>query len=90
MHALFNALGDYGVAPPFPLPAAINKVVDVAYVRAAMRIKVVDSDTDEEAADNRFRGAFKRAGDKLRDAGIIGIQKPFWWPTGKPVNGMGG
>ncbi|WP_456683513.1 hypothetical protein [Bradyrhizobium sp. S3.14.4] len=51
---------------------------------------MVDSDTDEEAADNRFRGAFKRAGDKLRDAGIIGIQKPFWWATGKPVNGMGG
>jgi hypothetical protein len=39
---------------------------------------VVDSDEDEAAADNRFR-----AGDKLRDAGIIGIQKPYWWPTGK-------
>ncbi|MGY3119086.1 hypothetical protein ACVWXQ_003023 [Bradyrhizobium sp. S3.14.4] len=60
------------------------------HIRTAMRAKVVDSDTDEEAADNRFRGAFKRAGDKLRDAGIIGIQKPFWWATGKPVNGMGG
>ncbi|MET3996035.1 hypothetical protein ABID65_007707 [Bradyrhizobium sp. S3.9.2] len=90
MHALYDALGDYGVAPPFPLPAAISKVVDVAHIRTAMRAKVVDSDTDEEAADNRFRGAFKRAGDKLRDAGIIGIQKPFWWATGKPVNGMGG
>ncbi|WP_225116868.1 AAA family ATPase [Bradyrhizobium sp. BRP22] len=90
MHALYDAIGEYGVAPPFPLPAAISKVVDVSYVRAAMRAKVVDSDTDEEAADNRFRGAFKRAGDKLRDAGIIGIQKPFWWATGKPVNGLGG
>lgn len=90
MHALYDAIGDYGVVPPFQLPAAITKVVDVAYVRTAMRAKVVDSDADEEAADNRFRGAFKRSGDKLRDAGIIGIQKPYWWPTGKPVLGMSG
>jgi len=90
MHALYDALGDYGIAPPFPLPATITKVVDVACVRTAMRAKVVDSDVDEVAADNRFRGAFKRSGDKLRDAGIIGIQKPFWWPTGKAVNGLGG
>jgi hypothetical protein len=34
------------------------------------------------------RATFYCAGDKLRDAGIIGIQKPFWWATGKPVIGM--
>jgi hypothetical protein len=90
MHALYDALAEYGVPPPFPLPASITKVVDVACVRSAMRAKVVDDDADEVAADNRFRGSFKRAGDKLRDAGIIGIQKPFWWATGKAVNGMGG
>ncbi|UGY13778.1 AAA family ATPase [Bradyrhizobium septentrionale] len=90
MHALFDAINDYGVPPPFPLPASVSKVVDVGYVRAAMRAKFVDDDTDTEAADNRFRGAFKRAGDKLRDAKIIGIQKPYWWWTGKPVAAMGG
>lgn len=90
MHALFDALAEYGMTPPFPLPASITKVVDVSFVRNAMRAKVVDDDADAEAADNRFRGAFKRSGDRLRDAGIIGIQKPFWWATGKPVNGIGG
>jgi hypothetical protein len=65
-------------------------VVEVSYVREMMRAKVVDDDEDVEASDNRFRANFKRAGDKLRDAGIIGIQKPYWWATGKPVNGMGG
>lgn len=90
MHALYAALDEYGVVPPFKLPASIAKVVDVSFVRAAMRAKVVDDDADEVAADNRFRGAFKRSGDKLRDAGIIGIQKPFWWATGRPVNGLGG
>jgi hypothetical protein len=91
MHALFDALAEYGISPPFTgLPATIVKVVDAAHVRDAMRKKVVDQDEDQEAADNRFRGTFKRAGDRLRDAGIIGIQKPYWWSTGKPVNGMGG
>ena len=90
MHALFDAINEYGIKPPFPLPAAIAKVVDAAHVRDFMRAKVIDGDEDQEAADNRFRGAFKRAGDKLRDAGIIGAQKPYVWGTGKPVNGMGG
>lgn len=90
MHALYDALAEYGVPPPFPLPASISKVVDFNYVRMRMREKVVDADENQEAADNRFRGAFKRAGDRLRDAGIIGIQKPYWWATGKPVAGMGG
>jgi hypothetical protein len=90
LHALFDAINEYGVKPPFPVHNSITRVVDVAMVRAAMRAKVVDDDTDAEAADGRFRATFKRAGDKLRDAGIIGIQKPYWWATGKPVNGMGG
>ncbi|WP_456856616.1 AAA family ATPase [Bradyrhizobium sp. USDA 4501] len=90
IHALYDALAEYGVPPPFPVPASISKVVDVGYVRDAMRSKMVDGDADTEAADGRFRAAFKRAGDRLRDAGIIGIQKPYWWATGKPVAGMGG
>jgi hypothetical protein len=90
LHALYDAINEYGVKPPFPLPKEIAKVVDFTLVRDMMRAKVIDGDDDQHAADNRFRGTFKRAGDRLRDAGIIGIQKPFWWPTGKPVNGMGG
>jgi hypothetical protein len=67
LHALFDALAEYGVRPPFTgLPASITKVVDVQMVRAAMRAKVVDGDADEAAADNRFRAAFKRSGDRLR------------------------
>ena len=90
MLSLYDAINEYGMKPPFPVHKDIVKVVDVTFVRDAMRAKVVDPDTDEKAADNRFRAAFKRSGDRLRDAGIIGIQKPFWWPTGKPVNGIGG
>jgi KaiC/GvpD/RAD55 family RecA-like ATPase len=90
MHALFDAINEYGVAPPFPVHASITKVVEVGHVRDLMRAKIVDDDEDVEAANGRFRATFKRAGDKLRDAKIIGIQKPYWWPTGKPVNGMGG
>ncbi|WP_441268829.1 AAA family ATPase [Bradyrhizobium sp. 215_C5_N1_1] len=90
MHALYDALAEHGVPPPFPLPASIGKVVNFAYVRDFMRSKFVDGDPDVKAADNRFRGAFKRAGDRLRDAGVIGVNGEFWWATGKPVAGMGG
>jgi len=89
MIALYDAINEHGMPPPFKgLPKEITKVVDVIFVRDAMRAKMVDPDIDEKAADNRFRAAFKRSGDKLRDAGVIGIQKPFWWPSGKPVNGL--
>lgn len=88
LHALFDAINEYGVSPPFPVHREITRVVDCVMVRDAMRSKVVDAEGDSPAADNRFRTAFHRAGSKLRDAGIIGIQKPYWWPTGKPVNGM--
>jgi hypothetical protein len=88
MLALYDAVKAHGIAPPFPLHSAITKVVDVACVRAAMRAKVVDTDADEEAADMRFRAAFRRAQVRLHDAGIIGIQRPYWWFTGKPVDGV--
>jgi hypothetical protein len=76
LHALSEALAEYGVKPPFPLEA--SKVVEVGYVRDKMRRRL-RVDAANEAADNRFRGTFKRSSDRLRDAGIIGVERPYWW-----------
>lgn len=90
LRALFDALGDHGQPPPAGLPASITKVVDHVHVRTLMRERVIDPHEDRTVADNRFRGAYKRAGDKLRDGAVIGIQGRLLWYTGKPVNGFTG
>ena len=87
-HALYAALDDHGQPPPAGLPRSIIRAVDIKHVRAAMREKIIDPDVDPAVADNRFRGAFKRAGDKLRDGAVIGVKDGIIWPTGKPVRGF--
>lgn len=88
MRALFDSINDYGQAPPAGLPKSITKVVDSRHVRALMRERSIAPHEDNEIADNRFRGTFKRAGDKLRDGGVLGVQGALWWYTGKAVRGF--
>jgi len=90
LRALFDAVADHGQAPPAGLPASITKVVDHVHVRTLMRERVIDPHEDKMVADNRFRGAYKRAGDKLRNGAVIGVQGRLVWYTGKPVNGFTG
>jgi len=90
LRALFDALVDHGQPPPAGLPASITRVVDHVHVRSLMRERVIDPHEDRTVADNRFRGAYKRAGDKLRDGAVIGIQGRLLWWTGKLVNGFAG
>ena len=90
LRALYDAIGDHPLPPPAGLPASITKVVEQRYVRERMRERYISPDEDSSNADSRFRMAFKRAGDKLRDGSVIGIQGNLLWPTGKPVNGFSG
>lgn len=90
LRAMFDALGDHGQPPPAGLPASITKVVDHVHVRTLMRERVIDPHEDKTVADNRFRGAYKRAGDKLRNGAVIGVQGRLLWYTGKAVNGFTG
>jgi hypothetical protein len=88
LQALYRALDEHGQPPPHGLPRSITRAVEIKHVRVAMRERVIDKDVDPAVADNRFRGAFKRAGDKLRDGAVIGVQSGLIWPTGKPVRGF--
>lgn len=88
MNALFEALVDHGVAPPSGLPVTITKAVDLGEVRAVMKSRYITGDEDVTKADNRFRTAFKRAGDSLKAGGVIGYRAPLVWYSGKPVHGL--
>jgi hypothetical protein len=90
LRALFDALADHGQPVPAGLPPSITKVVDHVHVRTLMRERVIDPHEDKTVADNRFRGAYKRAGDKLRNGAVIGVQGRLVWYSGKPVNGFTG
>jgi len=90
LRALFDAVADHGQPPPAGLPASITKVVDHVHVRTLMRERVIDPHEDKTVADNRFRGAYKRAGDKLRNGAVIGVQGRLVWYTGKTVSGFTG
>jgi hypothetical protein len=88
MRALFDALVDHPSPPPAGLPPSITKVVEQRHVRVNMRERVIPAHEDSSIADGRFRTAFSRAGAKLRDGGVIGVQGNLLWPTGKPVHGL--
>ena len=88
LEALFDALNDRGVPPPAGLPQSIARAVDLAEVRAKMRERYIISDEDSTKADNRFRQAFKRAGDALKAGKVIGYRQPLVWYTGRAVHGL--
>lgn len=88
MRALYDAMIDHAVPAPVGLPKSITKVVEQVHVRTLMRDRTIAAHENYDQANNRFRVAFKRAGDKLRDGGVIGVQGNLLWPTGKPVAGF--
>lgn len=88
IRAVYDALDDHPLPPPVGLPKSISKVVEQKHVRALMKERYISPHEESSRADDRFRTAFKRAGDKLRDGGVIGIQGALMWPTGKPVQGL--
>ncbi len=90
MRALYESMIDHALPPPAGLPASVTKVVEFRRVRALMRERIIPAHEDNAIADGRFRTAFSRAGAKLRDGGVIGIQGNLLWPSGKPVNGVTG
>lgn len=90
LEALFEALNAKGIPVPvnFNLPEAITRVVDIADLRNAMRERFVPLDEETSKADNRFRQAFKRAGDTLKAGKVIGFKNPYFWYADKPIVGM--
>jgi hypothetical protein len=90
MQALFEALVDHGQPAPAGLPLSIGKVVKCSYVRELMRSRIIASDADTDIAATRFRVAYMRAGNKLRDGGVLGVKDDYFWFTGKPVVGLSG
>lgn len=88
LRALFDAIIDHGQEPPVGLPKSVIKVVEHQHVRLLMRDRVIDPHEDSTIAAGRFRTAYSRAGSKLRDGGVIGVQGNLLWPTGKPVQGF--
>lgn len=88
MRALYDSVLDHPLPPPAGLPKSISHAVNSRHVRALMRERSIPAHEDNAASDNKFRAAFKRAGDKLRDGGVIGVQGELFWATGKIVLGM--
>lgn len=89
LRALYDAMAEHPMPPPVGLPKSIDKVVELRHVRQIMKERTIAPHEDSAQADTRFRVAFKRAGDALRDGAVIGVQGLLVWPTGKPVNGFG-
>ncbi len=88
MRALFDALIEHGQSPPAGLPPSIMKAVDIRYVRDLMESRMISADADADKSESRFRVAFKRAADTLRNGAVIGVEQPLIWYTGKPVRGI--
>jgi AAA domain/DnaB-like helicase N terminal domain len=86
--ALYDALIEHGRPPPVGLPKIISKVVEQRHIRPLMRDRMIAPHEDSTIADGRFRAAFSRAGAKLRDGGVIGVQGQLLWLTGKAVQGF--
>jgi len=89
MRALFAALEEHGVPPPPKLPRSVSRAVEQAHVRAKMREMMPNPDGDEKKQDDRFRTAYSRAFNSLRDARVIGVEDPVVWYANKPVVGLG-
>ncbi len=88
MQALLDAIVDHGQPAPAGLPQSITKVVNCSHVREIMRSRTIKPDADPKTAASSFRVAYMRAGNKLRDCGVLGVQGEFFWWTGKPVIGL--
>jgi hypothetical protein len=90
LHALYEALLERPLPPPMGLPKTIARVTHKSLVAEKMQQRYISAEDDSERAKARFRQAFKRAADVLRDGEVIGVQGELFWPTGKPVQGFTG
>ena len=90
MHALFKVLEEKGQSAPPGMDAVPfgRKVVAMADIRQVHASSSIKADEDERKAQNRIRQAFKRAGDWLRNAKVIGVQDDLVWWTGRVVHGV--
>lgn len=88
LEAMFEALTEKSEPPPPGLPFSITRATPLSLVREKMRERYIQTVDDSTKADNRFRQAFKRAGDTLKLGGVIGYRNPLVWLTGKPVHGL--
>lgn len=88
LHALYEALAEHPLPPPTGLPKEIARVVNYRHVYELMKSRFINPEEDQDKADARFRQAFRRAANALRDGAVIGVQGELFWPTGKPVNGF--
>ena len=88
--ALFRTLDERGQVPGPEIAAYTGgrKVVSMADLRQTHAASAIQADEDERRARNRVRQAFKRAGDWLRNARVIGVQDDFVWWTGRTVHGV--
>ncbi len=90
LQALYEALVDHPEPPPAGLPKSIAHVVHYRHVREAMKSRFINPEDDKEKADARFRQAYTRAANALRNGAVIGVQGDWFWATGKPVQGFTG
>lgn len=94
MKALFGALRDHGTPTPAHIrdriPSSTTTVVEYEQVKELYcRLDLRDEDASEpEKARARRKAALKRALDKLQSNGILGVDNPFVWFTGRPVSGV--
>ncbi|MBN9235144.1 MULTISPECIES: AAA family ATPase [Phyllobacteriaceae] len=90
---LFDAIDRYGkfVADEKDGPrAALGKtVVKWDYFRDVSLEKMPDvSEEERKKAIERLRTEFRRSSTFLLKSGVIGVERPFMWHTGKPIRGF--
>lgn len=89
--ALLTALIEHGVppAPALGLPHAIKSVVNYDKVKERYaRLILADGDDPAEHKE-RLKKALQRARTSLAKFGVIGVDNPWIWWTGREVHGFG-
>lgn len=94
LKCLFEAIDDFGVAPPreLRLHHSIRVVVDYDQVKSlvARRMLREEDNTDEGKKRHyeRTKQMLKRAREGLTRYNVIGTDTPYIWHTGKPIQGF--
>lgn len=73
--------------PPLPFGAKGREVVEYSdYVEIALSKMLAEDDPTK--AKDRLRKAFEKMTDGLRKYGVLDMQKPYMWWTGRPIKGF--
>lgn len=88
--ALMAALLDGGIAPPagLGLPQSVRVVVDYAKLKDKYARLVLSDGDDPKEHKERLKKALSRARTTLSKFGVVGVDNPYIWWTGKPVQGF--